>query len=273
MMPPAEDIYEVYAIRYATIGRAPGQNFLMGDPHEASSNLDYFVWLVKSERRIFVVDTGFSAKGAAHRGRIHLLQPADVLKRMGVEAAEVEDVIITHLHYDHVGGFEQFGRARFHLQDEEMSYATGRFMRHAIFRHAYEVDEIVQMVRHVYEGRVQFHDGDAELAPGLSVHRVGGHTKGMQCVRVHTRVGWIVLASDAAHLYANMEEERPFPVVFDVGEMVTGWQRLRSLADEPGFIVPGHDPLVMKRYAAPSAALQGTVVRLDDKPRDIAPSS
>jgi glyoxylase-like metal-dependent hydrolase (beta-lactamase superfamily II) len=122
-------------------------------------------------------------------------------------------------------------------------------------------------VRKAYQGRVRFHGGDAELAPGLSLHKIGGHTRGLQAVRVHTRVGWIVLASDASHLYANMSEERPFPIVYDVGEMIEGYRRLRELADAPELIVPGHDPLVMERYAAATAELEGIVVRLDQRPR------
>ena len=262
----APETYEVYAIRYATIARKPGENFILGDPHETSSNLDYFIWLVRSDRRLFIVDTGFNAQGAARRGRSFLTPPAEGLARMGIDAAQVEDVIITHLHYDHVGGFEQFPAARFHLQDDEMGYATGRFMTHGFFNHAYEVDEVVAMVRHVYKGRVEFHDGDAQLAPGLSVHRIGGHTKGLQCVRVNTRVGWIVLASDGAHLYANIDDARPFPIVYDLGAMMEGWRRLQALADDPAFVIPGHDPLVMKRYEAPSKSLEGLVVRLDARP-------
>jgi glyoxylase-like metal-dependent hydrolase (beta-lactamase superfamily II) len=82
--------------------------------------------------------------------------------------------------------------------------------------------------------------------------------KGLQVVPVHARVGWIVLASDAAHLYANMTETRPFPMVFDVGDTVEGYRRLRELAHSPDLIVPGHDPLVMRRYAPPRAALRGS---------------
>src|SRR5258706_4889055 len=194
------------------------------------------------------------------------LPPECGLALLGVEAKEVEDVIVTHLHYDHVGNFGLFPAATFHLQDDEMAYATGRHMAQKFFSQAYEVDEVVAMVREVYRGRVRFHDGDAELAPGFSLHRVAGHTKGLQVVRVRTRVGWIVLASDATHLYANMNETRPFPIVYDVPRMVEGYRRLRELADAPELIVPGHDPLVMRRYPAPRADLQGVVVRLDQKP-------
>jgi glyoxylase-like metal-dependent hydrolase (beta-lactamase superfamily II) len=258
--------YEVYAIRYATLARTAADNFIGGDPHEDGSALDYFVWLVRSPPRTFVVDTGFDAQVAERRGRKTLLAPTAGLKRLGVDAAAVRDVVITHLHYDHVGNFALFPNARFHLQDREMQFATGRHMAQPIFSHAYELEEVVGMVREVYQGRVVFHDGDAELAPGLSLHRIGGHTMGIQSVRVHTRIGWIVLASDATHLYANMDQVRPFPIVHDVGAMVEGFRRLRELADDPRYVVPGHDPLVMQRYPAAGPGLEGVAVRLDAEP-------
>jgi glyoxylase-like metal-dependent hydrolase (beta-lactamase superfamily II) len=179
----------------------------------------------------------------------------------------VEHVILTHLHYDHVGNIDLFPRARFHLQDRELAYATGRYMATGFFAHAYELEEVVAMVRNVYAGRVEFHDGDAEIAPGISVHHIGGHTQGLQAVRVWTRLGWLVLASDASHYYANMIEARPFPIVASVTEMVDGWRKVRALASDPRYVIPGHDPLVMQRYAAPDAALEGIVVRLDSEPR------
>jgi len=265
-MDPIES-YEVYAIRYATLARKASDNFIGGDPHEDASALDFFVWLVRSPSRTFVIDSGFSEEAAKRRGRKMLLSPDIGLARLGVEAATVRDVVITHLHYDHVGNFAMFPNATFHLQDAEMKYATGRHMAQDIFSHAYEVEEVVAMVRRVYEGRVQFHDGDALLAPGLSLHRIGGHTMGLQSVRVHTRIGWIVLASDATHLYANMGEVRPFPIVYDVGAMVEGYRRLRELADDVRYVVPGHDPLVMQRYPAAGPGLAGVAVRLDVVPK------
>jgi hypothetical protein len=136
-------------------------------------------------------------------------------------------------------------------------------MGEAVFRGAYEVEDVVGMVRSVYGGRVRFHDGDAEIAPGVSLHLIGGHTMGLQAVRVATRRGYVVLASDASHFYANMEQARPFPIVYSVGDMVQGYRRLLALADSPGHIIPGHDPLVLERYPAPDAPLEGIVARLD----------
>ena len=256
-------VYEVYAIKYAHHERTASQNFLGGDPHDGPMPLDYFVWLVRGEGRDLLVDTGFNAAAAARRQR-QLLRPVEqALSLIGVEPGAVRDVVITHLHYDHVGNFDLFPRATFHLQDLEMQFATGRCMCHEPMRHAFDVEDVVGMVRTVYAGRVRFHAGDAQLAPGISVHLIGGHTMGLQVVRVATRRGHVVLASDASHYYANMGEGRPFPIVYNVADMMEGWGKLLALADSAAHVIPGHDPLVLERFPAPSKELQGIVVRLD----------
>lgn len=256
--------YEVYAVRYATVARRGAENFIGGDPHEAA-HMDYFVWVARNAHHTVVVDTGFDEAAARRRKRNFLRAPAEGLKLLGVDARSVADVIITHLHYDHAGNLGQFPRARFHLQDREMAYATGRYMGLPFFSHAYEADDVVAAVRMVYAGQVVFHDGDSEIVPGITVHHIGGHTRGLQAVRVWTKLGWLVLASDAAHYFANMLENRPFPIVADVTEMADGWRKLRTLAEgDIDRIVPGHDPLVMKTYRAPTPELQGIAVRLDE---------
>jgi len=259
--------FNLYAIRYAHHPkRSASENFIGGDPHEDASPLDYFVWVAQRSDRVFVVDTGFGEESARQRGRQLLRRPADGVAALGVDPAKVEDVIITHLHYDHAGTLDACPRARFHLQDDEMRFATGRCMCHAAIRQAFAVEDVTAMVRHVFAGRVAFHDGDEELASGLSVHRIGGHTAGIQCVRVFTRRGWVVLASDTSHLYANMEGGRPFPIVFNVADMLDGHKRVHQLAASARHVIPGHDPLVMKRYLAPGRELDGIAVRLDAEP-------
>ena len=255
--------YEVYAIKYAHHARRKSENFIGGDPHDGPMPLDYFVWLIRGEGREIVVDTGFSAATATRRGRDHLRCPTEGLRLLNVNAEAVKDVVITHLHYDHVGNFDLFSQAAFHLQDLEMRFATGRHMAQPFFRGAYDVEDVVGMVRNAYAGRLRFHDGDAAIAPGVSVHLIGGHTMGLQVVRVHTRRGWVVLASDASHFYANMREARPFPILWSAADMIEGYRRLEELADSPEHIIPGHDPLVLHRYAAPAKHLEGIVARLD----------
>jgi glyoxylase-like metal-dependent hydrolase (beta-lactamase superfamily II) len=175
--------------------------------------------------------------------------------------------VITHMHYDHAGNLPLFAKARFHLQDKEMEYVTGRCMCHDLMRHPYEVEDVVHMVQCVYDQRVQFHDGAGQVAPGIEVHHIGGHTKGIQAVRVRTRRGWVVLASDASHFYAHMEGGRAFPILYSLADMLEGFNTLRSLATSPQHIVPGHDPLVMARYPVAGNSMDDWIVRLDAEPR------
>jgi glyoxylase-like metal-dependent hydrolase (beta-lactamase superfamily II) len=265
-MPPASEVYEVYAVRYARHDRPASANFIGGDPHDGPMPLDYFVWAIVGTQQTFVVDTGFTIAQAHQRKREYLRSPGEGLQALGIEPARIKDVIVTHMHYDHAGNLDLFPNARFHIQDREMAYVTGRCMCHHQLSSSFEADDVVGMVRRVFAGHVEFHDGTAEIAPGVSLHHIGGHTNGLQCVRVMTRRGALVLAADAAHLYAHMEQGRAFPTVYNVGDMLEGHKTLHKLAASPSHIVPGHDPLVMQRYPAARPDLQGIAVRLDAEP-------
>lgn len=267
-MTEANETYELFAIKYARHDRDAAQNFVGDpDPHEGNMPIDYFVWVAINENRTVLIDTGFNATAAAERGRDLFRCPAEALSLVGVDAKEVEDIIITHLHYDHVGNFDLFPKAQFHLQDDEMQFATGRYMRHKALRHSFDIEHVVGMVREVYKDRVDFHNGDKELFPGIGIHLIGGHTLGLQSVTVETKRGRVVVASDASHLYHNMWDKRPYPTVLNIGDMMEGHDKLRHLAGgDEDLIVPGHDPLVLEYYPAPSPELEGKVVRLDVPP-------
>lgn len=258
--------YEVLAIRYAhNAERLAAENFMGGDPHDGPMPMDYFVWVLKGGSRTIVVDTGFDA-GMAQRRHRKLTRPVgEGLKAAGLDAASVRDVILTHMHYDHAGNHELFPNASYHVQDREMQYCTGRCMCHSVLRLPFEAEDVTSMVQKLFQGRVKFHDGDSEIAEGITVHLVGGHSRGLQFVRVRTRRGWVVLASDASHYYANFEQHRPFPIVYDVGEMLEGYEAMQRQASSPAHIVPGHDPLVLKRYPA-RAGGPPDIVRLDADP-------
>jgi glyoxylase-like metal-dependent hydrolase (beta-lactamase superfamily II) len=258
--------YEVVALKYATRAGARPDHFVGGDPHDVPMPMDYYLWVVRDAERLFLVDTGFNADMAVKRHRTLLRTPAEALALLGIERDDVRQIVITHLHNDHVGTFDEYPNARFHLQDDEMAFATGRFMCCERFNRAYEVEHVAGMVRLAYQDRIDFHRGDAEIAPGISVHRIGGHTAGLQAVRVHTARGWVVLASDASHYYEHFEAKRCFPLVFHVGEVLEGYARLLALADSPQHVIPGHDPLVAQRYPALSPALTGVAMRLDLAP-------
>jgi glyoxylase-like metal-dependent hydrolase (beta-lactamase superfamily II) len=235
----ANETYDVFAVRYATREAKRADHFLdkAGLPNpDGPMPMDYFVWLVQGASQSFVVDTGFTEPVGTRRGRTYLRRPADGLRLLGVDAAAAEDVIVTHMHYDHAGTVSDFPKARLHLQEQELRWVTSSEMFRRGARGSFEVDDVINMVRGLYDERVQLHDGDWQPAPG------------------------------ATHYYENMETKRPFVTTHDASKVLAGFETLHELAASPRHIVPGHDPLVMQRYPAASQALEGVAVRLDAEP-------
>jgi glyoxylase-like metal-dependent hydrolase (beta-lactamase superfamily II) len=260
--------YEVYAIKYARRDSTRNQNLLFADPHDGPMPIYYYVWVIANNERTIVVDIGFGETEAQTRGRQYLHCPVETLGQIGIQSGDVKDVILTHIHYDHCGNLDRFPQARFFLQDREMAFATGRNMLHHILRQAYTVSHVQALIGAVYDKRVVFVDQTSEVAPGVTVHHVGGHTDGLQIVRVWTRRGWMVLTSDAAHFYDNMDLPNPYPLLYSVGDMLRGFDTARALAHSPTHIIPGHDPLVMERFPSASASSKGVIARLDVEPID-----
>ncbi len=237
-----------------------------GDPHDAPLPMDYYVWALKSPKRTFVVDVGFGREEGERRGRSFLRCPTEGLALVGIDANEVEHVIITHMHYDHAGNLGLFPKARFHIQDNELAYVTGRAMTHKRLRHSFALPDVLQMVTMVYGDRVVFHDGPDEIAPGVNVHAIPGHSRGLQSLIVNSARGTVVVASDAAHYYESIEQEQVFNTHEDVFKMLEGYRTLRRLAPSVDHIIPGHDPRVLARYPPPRPELCGIVARVDVAP-------
>ena len=256
----------VFAIRHGRRDAVRSEHFYdpsPPDPHDAPMAMDYFLWAITGGEGPIVVDAGFRPETARRRGRDVVADPIGVLARLGIAAAEVRDVVLTHLHYDHSGHLSAFPRARFWVQDDELAFWTGRHAGRGAIGQTVEPPDIVELVRLNFERRVRFVDGDEEMAPGVTLHRVGGHAPGLQVVRVQTGGGPVVIASDAVHFYANLEEDRPFAIVHSLPDMYAAFDRVRVLADgDDARIVPGHDPLVLERHPPPRADLAGLAAEI-----------
>ena len=256
--------WEVYAIKYAERNtRTRRDSFLFADDHDAPHPMDYFIWLLKSGDHLILVDSGYDQAEAKRRDRPILREPAEALAEIGINADQIKTLVVTHLHYDHAGGLAQFPNAMLHLQAAEMNYATGPCMCHATLQMPFSAEHVCEVVKRVYSGRVVFHDGDGVVADGVSVHCIGGHSRGLQAVRVRTASGWLCLASDASHYYENVFQGKPFPIVVDMQDMLDGFEGISGLASDRSLIIPGHDSLVLDLF--PKAG-PPHVVRLDNGP-------
>lgn len=241
--------WEVYSVKYANrADRTRADSFLFDDNHNVPHAMDYFIWVLRNGSKVIVVDTGYDEEEATARGRPIRLSPVEALAPLGVDPAAVTDVIVTHLHYDHAGGLHLFPNAQLHIQSAEMAFATGPCMCHDTLRMPFTAGHICEAVHRLYNGKLTFYNGTAQIADGVSVHCIGGHSRGLQCVRIHTQAGWLVLASDAAHFYENVLNEKPFPIVVDVQNMLDGFRTLKTLSSRLELIVPGHDPIVCSAF-------------------------
>lgn len=241
--------WDVFAVKYAERNaRTRKDSFLFDDNHDHPHDMDYFLWVLRRGSELILVDTGYDHEEGERRGRPVQMNPGEALAPLGLSPDKVDTIIITHLHYDHAGGLKHFPNATIHMQAAEMAYATGPCMCHPTLKAPFTGDHVCEAVQRLFSGRLIFHDGDGEVAEGVTVHRIGGHSTGLQAVRVLTSAGWICLASDAAHDYENFLDEKPFPIVVNVQEMLDGFRRIRTLASSDDLVVPGHDPLVRERF-------------------------
>jgi glyoxylase-like metal-dependent hydrolase (beta-lactamase superfamily II) len=258
-----DGLYEIIAIKYGERVGTRGSIFIGGDPHEAPLAMDYYIWAIRNAARTIVLDTGFSKIEGERRGRTYLQTPADGLRSVGIDPGSVEDVIISHMHYDHAGNLGMFPKARFHLQTVEMAFATGRGITFGTLGHSFAVEDTLSVVQATFADRVQYYHGDADIAPGIKVHFIGGHAAGLQCVSVETARGRVMLAADVAHYYESFLDEPPFSTHVNMSGMLEGYRTLRRLAPADSHIIPGHDPDVLRRYPAARPGLAGKAVRVD----------
>jgi glyoxylase-like metal-dependent hydrolase (beta-lactamase superfamily II) len=264
-MPAPTPHYEITALRYAhTADRTQGSNLIFPDDHAAPMPLDYFIWAIQGEGRTLILDTGFDHATAIRRNRTLLRSPLDALRQNGIDPADIHDVVLSHMHFDHAGNLDGFPNARFHLQEAEMHYCTGRCMCHEPLRRPFDVEHVVAAIQHLYAQRLVFHAGTSEIAPGITLHLVGGHSGGLQIMRVPTARGWVVLASDATHFWFNIRRRSPFVLLHNLEAMLEGWVLCEKLADSPDHIIPGHDPEVTRRF--PKVPGDSDAVRLDLAP-------
>jgi glyoxylase-like metal-dependent hydrolase (beta-lactamase superfamily II) len=248
--PPAAT-YEVYAIQYATIPfRVSG--LIAGADTSRRLDISMMVWLLKgSNGRNVLVDAGFYRDDFVTRWKpAAFTKPSDAVARFGVKPEEVTDVIVSHVHWDHLDGVDLFPKARVWIQREEFDHhldSAGTVKDRTI--DAGDARKLAAIAR---EGRVQLVDGDAkEILPGVRVYTGGKHTFASQYVGANTTSGTVVIASDNMYLYENLEKRVPIAQTLSPESNLAAQTRMTILASHPRLIVPGHDPAIFSRFPSP----------------------
>jgi len=241
--------WDVHAVRFASIPFRVS-SLVTGADRTRMLDIAMMVWVLRGPgNRVVLVDSGFYREKFMTQWK-----PADYSKpseavqaALGIAPDQVTDIIISHIHWDHADGADLFPKARVWLQREEYTHNisdTGTVLDRAI-----DPDVATMLYGIKQAGRVQLIDGDdQEIMPGVRVYTGGKHTFASQFVGVQTRSGIIVLASDNAYLYENLEKKIPIAQTLDATSNLAAQARMITLAGSIARIVPGHDPAVFERF-------------------------
>jgi len=250
--PPAAPEYSIEAIRYGTIREFPVSELVIGAPEAEKVDIAMVVWLVRGGGRNVLFDSGF------HREKwlkefpafADYLRPDEAVKLAGVRPEDVTDVVISHAHWDHMGGIDLFPKATVWIQKQEFAYYTGDAWQPGGKHGGIDPEDVEALVRINTEGRLRLVDGDdREILPGIRAYTGARHTYASQYLRIDG-VTPFVLASDNCYLYRNLAEHRASATFSEADQPanVRNQARMVELAGSPDRVVPGHDAKQFEKY-------------------------
>jgi len=249
----AGEEYEVYAIKYAGPFTSKLAMVLWMEGWDQEIERNYYFWAIRAKSgETTLVDTGTGPTEANRRKLKNYVNPVDALARLKVKPDEVTRVVITHIHFDHVGGMEifpkAFPKAKFYVQRKELDF----WIRNPIAkRRPFQgiTDPIANKALASLEGtkRLVVVDGDKSIAPGMTLLLAPGHTVGLQAVMVNTAKGKVILASDCAHIHRSFKEDIPSCLITDMVAWLKSYDKLRSKT-EIDLIFPGHDVMMLEQF-------------------------
>ena len=243
--------YSIEAIRFANSPGDSVASLVMGAPKDEKIDTVYIIWLIRGGGRNILFDSGFHRERYFREWKItDYLRPDEALRLAGVRPEEVTDVVISHAHWDHLGGIDLFAKATVWIQKDEFRYYTGEAWQPGGHHVWIDPDDVQQLVRLNTEGRLRLVDGDnVQIFPGIRAYTGGRHTFASQYLRVDGHPPF-VLASDNIYLYRNLAEHKP-SVTFseaDYPANIKSQERMVELAGSPDRVVPGHDALQFKKF-------------------------
>jgi glyoxylase-like metal-dependent hydrolase (beta-lactamase superfamily II) len=251
--------YSIQAIRYAS-AEDEVAGLVMGAPKDEKINIAMVVWLIRGGGHNILFDSGY------HRDTFlkyfpatEYIRPDEAVKLAGVQPEEITDVVISHAHWDHMGGIDLFPKAVVWIQKEEFRYYTGDAWQPSGNHGGIDPEDVQQLVKLNTEGRVRLVDGDnVEIFPGIRAYTGARHTYASEYLRVEGSPAF-VLASDNCYLYRNLAEHKASATFTEADHAanIKNQDRMIQLAGSPDRVIPGHDALQFQKFPT-----QGRVAKI-----------
>jgi glyoxylase-like metal-dependent hydrolase (beta-lactamase superfamily II) len=243
--------YSIEAIRYGTIAGFPVSALVMGAPKDEKTDIAMVVWLIRGGGRAILFDTGFHREAWLKQfPTADYLRPDEAVKLAGVKPEDVTDVVISHAHWDHMGGIDLFPKATVWIQKQEFAYYTGDAWQPGGRHGGIDPEDVKALVQRNTEGRLRLVDGDdVEILPGIRAYTGARHTFASQYIRVEGDPSF-VLASDNCSLYRNLAEHKASATFSEADQPgnIKNQERMIALAGSADRVVPGHDPRQFEKY-------------------------
>ncbi|MFQ5739816.1 MAG: MBL fold metallo-hydrolase [Acidobacteriota bacterium] len=240
--------YQVFALEYGRSLYSEARAIRGGSRRRAVS-FGWMFWLIQGRGRTVLVDTGVEDPEVARlKGISGYTQPVKRLGQLSIIPSQVTDVVLTHGHWDHMGGLGSYRKARIWMQAREFHYAQSILSREHPSARGMKWEHLQQLLKAKEEGRLSLISGNGTLAPGIALVGDASHTPGSQYVRVETRDGAVVLAGDVAYQYQNIQWHRATGSAIDPAANLVSIANMARTAASPFFVIPGHDPRIMSRF-------------------------
>ena len=251
-LPAALPEYSIQAIRYADSVDEPVFHLVMGAPKDEKVDIAMVVWLIRGGGRNILFDSGFHRETfLKYFPAKNYVRPDEAVKLAGVKPEEVTDVVISHAHWDHMGGIDLFPKATVWIQKDEFRYYTGDAWQPGGDHGGIDPEDAKQLVQLNTEGRLHLVDGDnVEIFPGIRAYTGARHTYASQYLRVEGNPPF-VLASDNCYLWRNLAEHKSSATFTEADwpANIRNQARMIELAGgSPDRVIPGHDALQFQRF-------------------------
>jgi glyoxylase-like metal-dependent hydrolase (beta-lactamase superfamily II) len=231
--------WEVYVIEFARSKDQPMSSLLLDMNATGVIDLPFAFVMARAGNRVALVDTGFMRDGIGGEmserfGIPWWISPVRMLAELGVTPEAVTDILISHAHFDHMGGVAQFPKAQIYIQKKELlSWHEAMAMprQFGFLTVAINPDDLRAAFDASVEHRLTLLDGDKDdVVPGIHARSGEGHTMGQQFVIIETATGRRVVSGDCVYATRNLtgynDDGVYVPLAFGVGSI---WDQLKTM--------------------------------------------